>query len=464
MQKSIILIFITVSTVCFAQTPALAGDVKKYNVIRHDKNYFIRLQNNNDIGRVEYNETLKKYVSFAFFPFHIPYSHRRTVREFLAELTKTTKLPGRYYIDMSCGEFGYYELSSTPVWNPRDVYKIWPEIYRIISTNARVSTVLKTIHIFPLSERTHGDLTKMKEIKDIDKNPGEFDYDSFSVEEDLLRPVPAKTTLSVTVDIKKINADFVRLLTNSKFPHHADLKKAAEKRDTETILQIADKLDSKSDEYKICILYAAIYGQKSAKENFASAERWFYKWEPELMMSYLQKAVEARLPEAEHFLGQYLYRFDLGTPEEIFNLWQRAYKGGEFDAGASLARYYWFGFGTERNQRKAFEIAKQYLAKVKEPAGDSCFYSIAKTIAGLGYLKFDKNKEKGLKLIHDPTTVQGVIAADCVYFYGLYGVPQSLGTHELEGGLQPHWAHLDVMEEGFRSKRDEKIIAIFEYQ
>lgn len=27
-----------------------------------------------------------------------------------------------------------------------------------------------------------------------------------------------------------------------------------------------------------------------------------------------------------------------------------------------------------------------------------------------------------------------------------------------------YWAHLDVMEEGFRSKRDEKIIAIFEYQ
>ena len=65
---------------------------------------------------------------------------------------------------------------------------------------------------------------------------------------------------------------------------------------------------------------------------------------------------------------------------------------------------------------------------------------------------------------HDSVTIQRVIAADCVYIYGLYGIPQSLGEHELEGGLQPHWAHLDVLTEGFRSKRDEKIIAILEYQ
>ena len=53
-------------------------------------------------------------------------------------------------------------------------------------------------------------------------------------------------------------------------------------------------------------------------------------------------------------------------------------------------------------------------------------------------------------VIHDSVTIQRVIAADCVYIYGVYGIPQSLGEHELEGGLHPHWAHSDVLTEGFR--------------
>ena len=126
MLKSVftIVVFAAVTTAVFAQNLVLSGDVKNCKITSCDKKYFIKLQNNNDIGRVEYNETLKKYVSFAFLPFHIPYSFRRTAREFLSELTKNTKLPGRYYINMSNGEVGYYELADTPVWQPRDVYKL----------------------------------------------------------------------------------------------------------------------------------------------------------------------------------------------------------------------------------------------------------------------------------------------------------------------------------------------------
>ena len=139
--------------------------------------------------------------------------------------------------------------------------------------------------------------------------------------------------------------------------------------------------------------------------------------------------------EAEHFLGQYLYRFDLGTPEEIFNLFKRAYTHGNANAEASLARCYWFGFGTKSDKKKAFEMAKSYLRKTKDPGWSDCFFSIAQTIAGLGYLRFDKNKEKGLKLISATTTVLGVIVVESVYFYGLYGIPQSYGDHDFEGGL-----------------------------
>ena len=86
MLKSVftIVVFAAVTTAVFAQNLVLSGDVKNYKITSYDKKYFIKLQNNNDIGRVEYNETLKKYVSFAFLPFYIPYSFRRTAREFLS--------------------------------------------------------------------------------------------------------------------------------------------------------------------------------------------------------------------------------------------------------------------------------------------------------------------------------------------------------------------------------------------
>ena len=68
MLKSVftIVVFAAVTTAVFAQNLVLSGDVKNYKITSYDKKYFIKLQNNNDIGRVEYNETLKKYVSFAF--------------------------------------------------------------------------------------------------------------------------------------------------------------------------------------------------------------------------------------------------------------------------------------------------------------------------------------------------------------------------------------------------------------
>lgn len=192
MLKSVftIVVFAAVTTAVFAQNLVLSGDVKNCKITSYDKKYFIKLQNNNDIGRVEYNETLKKYVSFAFFPFHIPYSFRRTAREFLSELTKNTKLPGRYYINMSNGEVGYYELADTPVWQPRDVYKLWPEMFRLVGTNARVSTMLKTIRLFPLEERTQGDLSKMTDFTESHIDPGEFEYDDFYVTKDLQIKAP----------------------------------------------------------------------------------------------------------------------------------------------------------------------------------------------------------------------------------------------------------------------------------
>ena len=264
------------------------------------------------------------------------------------------------------------------------------------------------------------------------------------------------------IDRKKITADFEKLLKNPRTPHRAKLQQAAQKRDMEAIYRIASGMAPGSDDSLICFFYAADNGHIGAA--FRAAVHLFCQWEPELMMQYLRKAVDAKHAEAQHFLAHYLYRFDQGTPEEIFNLYQRSAKQGFADAEASLARCYWFGFGTARNRKKGFEIAKSYLAKTKKPDESCCFESIARTIAGMGYLKFEKNMVKGLKLINDPVTVQGNIAANTVYFYGLYGVPQSFGEHKLEGGLQPHWAHLDVLEEGFPSKRDEKIIRILKYQ
>lgn len=467
MLKSVFAIFVfaAITTAGFAQDLVLYGNIKNCKVTRFDKKYFIKLQKNNaDIGKVEYNERLKKYVSFAFFPFQIPYSHRRAAREFLSELTKTTKHPGRYYIDMSNGEFGYYELMESPTWNPRDVYTLWPEMFRLVSTNARLSTIMKTIQIFPLAERTHGDLSKMTDIDDSDIDPREFEYDVFSVTEDLQLEETASKKYIFTIDRKKFTADFEKLLRDAKFQYHSELKKAVEWQDLKTIFKIAMQFNFDAPEYMLCLYYAANLGHPGANFELAKTIFYYHDYKIEAFIPYLQKAVDAKFAEAEHFLGQYLYRFDKGTPEEIFNLFERAHTHGHTDAEASLARCYWFGFGTERNQKKAFELAKIYLSKWKEPDSDDCFFSIAQTIAGLGYLKFDKNKEKGLKLINAPSTVLGVIAADCVYYYGLYGVPQTYGQHELDGGLQPHWAHLDVMYEGFKSKRDEKIIAIFEYQ
>ena len=80
MLKSVFTLFVfaAVTTAGFAQDLMLSGDVKNCKVTGYDKNYFIKLQTNNaDIGRIEYNKRLKKYVSFAFFPFRIPYSHRK---------------------------------------------------------------------------------------------------------------------------------------------------------------------------------------------------------------------------------------------------------------------------------------------------------------------------------------------------------------------------------------------------
>ena len=466
MLKSVftIVVFAAVTTAVFAQNLVLSGDVKNCKITSYDKKYFIKLQNNNDIGRVEYNETLKKYVSFAFLPFHIPYSFRRTAREFLSELTKNTKLPGRYYINMSNGEVGYYELADTPVWQPRDVYKLWPEMFRLVGTNARVSTMLKTIRLFPLEERTQGDLSKMTDFTESHIDPGEFEYDDFYVTKDLQIKEPPSKKCIFTIDRKKFAADFEKLRSDTKFEYHAELKKAVEKQDMETIFQIATKFRFDANEYMLCLYYAASHGHAGA--NFELAKNIFYHRDPQIeaFMPYLQKAADAGFAEAEHFLGQYLYRFDLGTPEEIFNLFKRAYTHGNANAEASLARCYWFGFGTKIDKKKAFEIAKSYLRKTKDPGWSDCFFSIAQTIAGLGYLRFDKNKEKGLKLISATTTVLGVIVVESVYFYGLYGIPQSYGDHDFEGGLEPHCSHLDIMYEGFRSGRDEKIIAIFEYQ
>jgi|GEM_PF-5373594 len=185
MVKNILIsiIFTTVSMVCSAETSVSGNRAASCAVAYHGKTHFIRLQGTNrEIGRVEYSKSLGKYVSFAHFPFRIPYAHRRKVKEFLAELTGTAGWQGRYYIDMSSGEFGYCELVDLPVWNPRDVYKMWPEIFRIISINARVSTVMKTVRMFPLAERTHGDLNKMRELHGSDRDPGEFSFDTFSVE------------------------------------------------------------------------------------------------------------------------------------------------------------------------------------------------------------------------------------------------------------------------------------------
>jgi len=327
MLKSVFTLFVfaAVTTAGFAQDLMLSGDVKNCKVTSYDKNYFIKLQTNNaDIGRIEYNKRLKKYVSFAFFPFRIPYSHRLAAREFLSELTKTNKHPGRYYIDMSSGEFGYYELTDTPEWHPRDVYKLWPEIFRLVSTNARLSTIMKTIQMFPLSERTHGDLTQMKEIKNNGRNPGEFEYDMFSVEEDLRLAEPQQKTLAFTIDKKKIVADFEKLLADKKFPYHVELKNAAAKRDIEAICKIAEQPGISTEAKDTCLFYAAVNGH--TQTNFKIAKKYFLVWKPEMMMPFLQKAVEGKLPEAEHFLGQYLYRFDQGTPEEIFRLWARHIK------------------------------------------------------------------------------------------------------------------------------------------
>ena len=464
LKKSVIVFLLCfVSIVCLAEVFVSGKNTQACKVtLQQDAACSVKVKGMKEqIGYVEYNKKLRKYVSVAYFPSGVPYAFRRTVREFLTEVTGKSSLPGKYFIDMSNGVCGYYELSDTAVWQPRDIYKLWPEIFRIVSINARVSTVLKTVEMFPLSERTQGDLTKMKAFKVRDFNPGEFDYDMFSVEQELMPSAPEKVP-SFTIDKKKIKADFEKLLADKKFLYHVELKNAAVKRDMETVCRIAARKDVAEKEGNVCRLYAAVNGH--AKINFKLAKDYFMIWRPEKMMPFLRKAVELKLPEAEHFLGQYLYRFDLGTPEEIFHLWKRAYKGGYIDAEASLARCYWFGFGTKRNQKKAFVMAKKYLSKIKKLSEDDCFHSIAKTVAGLGYLKFDKNKEKGLKLINDPVTEQGVMVANSVYWYGLYGVPQSYGEHCLGGGLQPHWAHLDVLFAGYRSNRDKKMLRILEYQ
>ena len=82
--------------------------------MRQDAACFIKVKGlKENIGHVKYYKKLRKYVSFTYFPYRVPYAHRRTVREFQAEITKKSGLPGRYYIDMSSGLCGYYELSDT---------------------------------------------------------------------------------------------------------------------------------------------------------------------------------------------------------------------------------------------------------------------------------------------------------------------------------------------------------------
>lgn len=228
----------------------------------------------------------------------------------------------------------------------------------------------------------------------------------------------------------------------------------------EAIYRIAEKNGSTGNKaWEICMYYAAINGHAMA--NFLIARKEFLEWKPDMMMLYLRKAVELKEPEAENFLAQYLFRFDQGTPVEIFKLYQRAWQHGYVDATAALSRCYWFGFGTARDQKKAFAMAKEYLEKYPEKSER---YTAVKMIAGLGYLKFDKNKEKGLQLLQEPDTELGVIVAECVYYYGLYGVPQSLGIHDFGGGLAPHWAHLDVFEESYHNELEKKIKAVLFYQ
>ena len=71
------------------------------------------------------------------------------------------------------------------------------------------------------------------------------------------------------------------------------------------ISAIAGRADLSEEARRICIFYSAVYGDRSAEENFRLAKKNFMAWKPEMMI-YLQKAVKAEHPEAEHFLGQYL--------------------------------------------------------------------------------------------------------------------------------------------------------------
>ena len=445
----------------FARTVVSGKNVQACRVSCNDGISYIKLkENGKSIGTVAYSKELKKYVSYAYLPFSVPYSHRRVVREFLTELSRSSRLPGKYYIDMSDGLCGYYELSDKPVWQPRDIFKLWPEIYRIVKNNTRLSTVLDTVKLFPLSERTCGDLAQMPEFKPSAGDPGEFMYDQFCVEEALFASAEKKPEF--VIDAKKITDDFHKLLSGPRRAQFSRIKQAAEKQDFEQIYQLSIQFNN-GDDCNVCLDYAALNGH--AKANFYLAVRLFNSWQPEKMMPYLKKAVSAGNADAENFLGHYLYRFDKGTPREIFELFQKAYKHGSPESMASLAHCYWFGFGTERNQKKAFELAKKYLSGKFNPAYDCDFFdSAARTIAGLGYLKFEKNRQKGLKHLQDPDTVPGSVAGNCVYLYGLYGVPQSFGKHDLNLSLAPHWAHMDVFNGSFASKRDAELLRLTDYQ
>ena len=204
----------------YANTVVSEKNIKSCYVPYQNKTHFIKLHETNEIiGRVEYNSRLKKYVSFAFFPFQIQYQRRRAVQNFLAELTKySVGIRGKYYIDMSSGEVGYYEITATPQWLPRELYKIWPEISRIVKDCARTSTVMKTIQMFPLKDRTHGNLSLMKEIEYSDLDPGEFVEPGYSVEEELELPEKFEKKHDAVIDRKKIMTDFNRLIADDRLP------------------------------------------------------------------------------------------------------------------------------------------------------------------------------------------------------------------------------------------------------
>lgn len=482
LKKIFALIFVCSVVVmdCFAED-SIPNSYSNFCEIEYkwSETFFIHLKENKKlIGRVEYNKDLKKYVSFAFFPFEIQYPMRRAVREFLIELTKYTKdLPGKYYIDMCSGEVGYYEVMDTPKWQPRDVYNIWPEIFRIVHNCTRTSTVMKTIQMFPPKERTHGDLTKMKKIKTSDSDysdevdligPGYSVKEGFTQIDEPDNNIWEFPTEEIVIDHEKIKADFLSLLNNTLSPYYQRLKQAWLSQDIEKIFQIASTMKQEDfKEQEICFRYAAICGH--AQANYRVAENLFFQdWRGGEMLVYLRKAVEQEYPEAEFFLAQFLDRFEQGTPQEVFELFQRAVKHGYQYAEPALARCYWFGFGTKRNREKAFEMAKAYLEKYPEVhekySLDGWADSIAKMVAGLGYLKFTNEKTKGLQLLEDPQTELGYIVLNCVHFYGLYGVPQGLDLFPYVYNLQEHSYPHKIIFEDYQSKREFKLKQILEYQ